>query len=73
MGRLDEIAESIPCLPRDNTEADSLWLLALVRKQEALIRRAAVFVNAVAVLAEDKTKALGWLADAASLDGEEKP
>lgn len=32
----------------------------------ALVRRAAPFVNAVAVMADDKTPALAWLADAAT-------
>lgn len=33
----------------------------------ALVRRAAPFVNAVAVMAEDKEPALAWLADAARM------
>ncbi len=42
------------------TEADRL-------RHVDMIRRASVFVNAVAVQATDKTLALAWLADAAAL------
>lgn len=51
-------------LPR--REDDPLDALSRrVDKLEELIRRAAPFVNSVAVMADDKTAALAWLADAA--------
>jgi hypothetical protein len=40
---------------------------------EFLLRRASAFVNAVAVMAEDKGPALAWLADAAQLINPELP
>lgn len=42
------------------------WFEACEELERArdLVRRAAPFVNAVAVMADDKTPALAWLADA---------
>ena len=42
------------------------------RRLEGLIRRAAPFVEAVAVMADDRTKALAWLADAVEVVGREE-
>lgn len=37
----------------------------------ALVHRAGPFVNAVAVMADDRAPALSWLADAVALEGEQ--
>jgi hypothetical protein len=50
----------------EHLEANGKAWLREQRRLEDLIRRAAPFVNAVAVMADNTTPALAWLADAAA-------